>query len=180
MAPILKSQVKTTTKGDVNYARLISDANKMRSMYAAIGILEPQRVYPETGALLGEVALDQEFGTTSSGGKQLIPSRSFIRTPVDQGTQAIVDMMMMLQGKIQDGVMTVPRALATVGADIVRRMQTAIKKRIDPALAEMTLKLRQERGITGTIPLYATGFLYRSIHFAVRSWTSGDSEGVVK
>lgn len=174
MAPVIKTRVKTTAKGDATFTQLLADVRRLGSRYVAVGILEPDRKYPDSDATLGQVALWQEYGTHNAKGFPMIPARSFLRSPVDVGMDAIMALKAKLYARVVAKTMTVDKGLAAIGADVVRRMQTTIKRRIAPELAPFTLAMRKENGIQGTIPLLATGFLYNSIHFAVRSFGRGD------
>lgn len=177
MPPTLKGRVRTTMKGDADFKRLLRDMGKLGSQYVAVGILEPDRTYPDSDATLGQVALWQEYGTHDAKGFPVIPSRSFLRDPVDSAIGPIEALKAKLLRKVQDKAITAEKGLATIGADIVRRIQTAIKKRIDPPLRPYTLKMRKKKGITGTIPLIATSFLFDNIHFAVRRFGFRDLGG---
>lgn len=171
MARFVTVKARTTTKGgDPSFADIIKHARLIGEQYVAVGILEPQRRYPDSDATLGQVALWQEFGTHTAKGKPMIPPRSFLRTPVDVGRAGIEELKARLLQRIFDGKLSPATALASIGADVVRRMQNTIKKRIAPKLAPYTLEKRKEAGISGTIPLLATQFLYNSIHFAVRRY----------
>jgi len=167
MPRILHVKIKTSSKGDVTFSELKKQYRDLSRKHVTVGILEPGRAYPNTEATVGEVALWQEFGTRPKNGRA-IPSRSFLRTPFDKSTDAIFRLKTKLLAQIAADKITVVQGLQFLGADLVRRMQTAIKKRIPPPLRPYTLERRKEKKISGTIPLYATGFLYNSIHFAVR------------
>jgi hypothetical protein len=175
MPPLIRPKVVTRMKGDVYNKALIKTLKASIGQYVAIGILEPDRMYPgkvtslgySPPVSLGQVALWQEFGTHTRDGRVWVPARSFLRTPVDKGMPAINRMKARLLDKIVHGEMGFKQAFETIGADIVRRMTNTIKRRIDPPLANLTLKLRKEQGITGTIPLFATRMLINSIHFKV-------------
>lgn len=169
MAKLLQIKVKTTTKGDVAYNEVRRQVGELARQYVSIGILEPGRAYPNSDVTVGEVALWQEFGTKPKGSRPGIPARSFLRTPFDKGVNAIAALKTRLLGQIFEGKLTVSDGLARLGADAVRRIQTTIKKRIEPPLRPYTLAKRREQRITGTIPLLATRFLFDSIHFAVRT-----------
>lgn len=173
MPPIIKTRVKTSEKGDPLFKKLARDMRGVGGQYVSIGILDPERMHPDSDATLGQIALWQEFGTHTATGKPIIPARSFLRTPVDTGMAGIERLKTRLLRQVMNGQLSVRKGLEAIGADIVRRMQNAITKRIDPALAPLTLHLRRERGIKGTVPLIATRFLYNAIHFAVRDGFAG-------
>jgi len=174
MANLLHVRIKTTTKGDVLFEDLKRQYRDLSRKHVSVGILEPHRRYPNSNAMVGEVALWQEFGTQPKGGRPGIPARSFLRTPFDKGLGALFRLKTQLLGMIADDRITVTQALQKLGADAVNRIQTTIKRRIAPELRPFTLEKRKEQGITGTIPLYATHFLYDSIHFAVRTTGKDD------
>lgn len=171
MPGILQGHVTIKRRGDMDFRKLENMVRDLADQYVAIGILEATRSYPDSTATLGEVAMTQEFGTETAKGTVAIPSRSFLRTPVDKAIETLVALQETLLNRVFDEKMTVPKALGRMGAEVVRIMQTAIVKRIDPPLRPLTLQLRKERGITGTIPLLATRWLYQNIHFAVRKIT---------
>lgn len=166
--------VKTETRGNVHLDAILREFTDIAKKQARIGILEPKRTYPDSPATLGEVALWNEFGVHDRDGKQRVPARSFIRSTVDKRQEAVYKMLEKAIAGIVDEKLTAVDALRAVGVFLVNAIRSTIKRRIDPALAPLTLKLRKEQGITGTIPLLATHFLYNSISFAVRDVVSGD------
>lgn len=162
-------KIKSTTRGDVDFRDLLKECQDLGTSEVVVGIVDAGRTpYEGSKATLGEVALWQEFGTHDRRGNVMTPARSFIRTPTDNATEAIRAMMEQALVDLADKKTTVKKALGNVGRYLVRRMQDAIKRRINPPLAPYTLMKRREQGITGTIPLYATTSLYRAINSTVR------------
>lgn len=161
--------IKSTTRGDVSFRDLLRECQDLGTHEVVVGIVDAGRKpYEDSDATVGEVALWQELGTHDKQGNVLTPARSFIRTPTDKAEEAIRGMMAQALVDLADKKTTVKKALGNVGRYLVRRMQDAIKRRIAPALAPYTIMKRREKGITGTIPLYATTTLYRSINSTVR------------
>jgi len=175
MPSFVSIRIKSQSRGDISFADLIKTHQDLARKNVTIGILEPDRKYPDSDATLGEVALWQEFGTHRKDGSVMIPARSFLRTPFDATAERVFEMMRSSLPLIADDKKTVAKALAEVGTFVVNTIQRTIRMRIAPALAPYTLQKRREQGISGTIPLSATNFLYNSIHYAVRINQAGDS-----
>lgn len=139
--------------------------DSMDNLEAKIGWF-PSAQYPD-GTPVASVAATQEFGDPL----QHIPARPFLRPTVNRDKDGWVDQLgkgvkEVLAGEL-DGH-DVLDAIAAVGAQGV---QKTISEIYTPALAPLTIELRQERGNTSTKPLVDTGHLLATVQGVV-----GESE----
>lgn len=169
--PLIKPKVKQTQTGDPFFRDILDLFTHCHGSYVEIGILQPNRRYPSEEAVkgdtptLGQVAAWQEFGTHSKDGTPIVPSRSFIRAPMDHGRRGIERLKERLVQGVIDKKIPLKKAYEAIGQDAVRRMQNAILGRIPPALKPATIRRRTDD--QGTIPLYRTKWLFKSIAFSV-------------
>ena len=108
-------------------------------------------VKPDPNISLGQVAVENEFGTDTT------PERSFIRSTVDEQNKAWQRYAEKLKDKILDG-MAMDRALGIMGLLIQRDIQRKIRSNIQPANAPSTIA---RKGSSRT--LIDTGQLANSI-----------------
>ena len=134
--------------------------------FVEVGITEPNDAYPGSEVTVGQVAAWMEFGTHSKAGLEMVPSRSFLRTPVDAGLDSINKVKNQQIEKLIQGEISIETALGAIGARVQILMQNAITRGIAPRLADSTLRRKRALGQPDT-PLIATRFLYDHIGFGV-------------
>lgn len=163
---MIKTTVKITDKRE-RQRRLERVARASRGSYATCGVKDPDEFYPESNVTVGQVAAWMEFGTATA------PSRSFLRTPVDQADGLINKLRdRMLEAIITEQI-SIAQALETLGFFVSNRMKNAIYRGISPPLAEATVEnKRRDRPIKGvsptpTTPLMDTGLLVSKISYEV-------------
>lgn len=105
---------------------------------------------------------------------QLIPSRSFLRTPIQQGEDKIAKARLRAVTALLAGKINLRQALNIIGAEIQRLCVNSIVYRIPPPLAPGTLRAREKEHITGDTPLLATGQLRAGITFRAVIPRDGD------
>jgi hypothetical protein len=135
--------------------------------YVEIGITEPDEKYPNSDVTVGQVAAWMEFGTHTAKGIEMVPARSFLRTPVDAGQASIEKVKTQQIDKLIQGEISIETALSAIGARVQVLMQNAITRGIAPKLADSTIRRKRALGQPDT-PLLATRFMFDHIGFGVR------------
>lgn len=99
-----------------------------------------------------------------------IPSRSFVRSTVDEQKDAILDAGAALCRRVALGELKARQAMKLWGEDVTSRIRKQIQAGIAPGLAPSTIKGRAGggKGEGGDTPLLDTGHLLRSITYQVR------------
>ncbi len=108
---------------------------KYKEAYVSIGIHEDAGVYPgQNPPSVVEVALWNEFGTETS------PSRSFIRSTMDEKESLINKWREEMIDNILFKEWTVEKALTAMGFRIQILVQNKIKSNVPPPLKESTAR----------------------------------------
>lgn len=159
--PPIRAKVKTLDNKE-RQRRLEIVLEKARHSYVEVGITEPDDMYPDSQVSVGQVAAWMEFGTHSADGKEMVPSRSFLRTPVDNGIKTIEKVKnQQLEGLIQ-GKIGIETALTAIGTKVQLMMQNSITRGTPPPLADSTLRRKRALKQLDT-PLIATRFMFDHI-----------------
>lgn len=165
--PLIKPKVRIIDKKE-RMKRLQYVLKKARNCYVQAGIREPEATYPgdPEGATVGQVAAWMEFGTHTADGRAMVPARSFLRAPIDEGMASIEKVKnRALQGIITEQL-SIEDGLAMLGEQMVKLMRNAIVRGISPRLADSTLVRKRAQGQPDT-PLIATGFMFDHISYYV-------------
>jgi hypothetical protein len=149
--------------------------------YVKVGVTGAKASQKHEGeeATVAEIAVFNEFGTTSADGKKLIPARPFLRQTIDK-LGAAWDQEGDLERKaVISGKQTVGKALARMGERIKKDIQETIRSDVPPPNAPSTieaktasLKGRKKRkaeigAALGQGTLRNTGQLLNSISYMV-------------
>lgn len=164
--PMVHAKAKVVDKKE-RQLRLEHILKLAHNSYVEIGITEPNDPYPDSDVTVGQVAAWMEFGTHTAKGIEMVPARSFLRTPVDAGTDSIEKVKTQQIDKLIQGDISIETALSAIGARVQVLMQNAITRGIAPKLADSTLRRKRALGQPDT-PLLATRFMFDHIGFGVR------------
>lgn len=183
--PLIRPKVKVKDRKEYQ-KRLKYLLDKTKNCYVQAGITNPEEKYPGSKAnvTVGQVAAWMEFGThtregvtnTRPGSKfskrhddahwgiEVVPARSFIRTPVDEGMDSINRVKNRVLEQILDGKMSIKDGLDAIGVQLTKLMKNAIVRGIEPELRPSTLAGKRALGQPDT-PLVATGFMFDHIDY---------------
>jgi hypothetical protein len=131
--------------------------------------------YPETGELVVNVAIKQEFGGSSviDGRRIQIPSRPFIRNTIAQHQTEWLDIMTQGAEAVVNDKITFDTVLDLVGKKAVRDIRNTVANRVPPPLAPITIARRIEkysrktRTVSIDLPLNDTGHMLATLTNAV-------------
>lgn len=144
--------------------------------YVTFGILEADTPYPQATTkagrplppvTVGQVAAWQEFGTHTAAGIGVVPSRSFLRTPIDEGKDVIDKTRERVLTALIYEKISIADALGALGAAMQRLSQNAITRGIAPPLAVSTLRRKRAEGSPDTPLLTVRRFLFNHISYEV-------------
>lgn len=156
---MIKPHVTTKIKGQDKVNRLREILKKTPNAYVSIGV-HPDAGNYDDGQSVIEVALWQEFGTED------IPSRSFIRSTVDENGAKFNQWREEMIENIVNKGWSVEKALEAIGFRIQVLIQNKIKSNVPPQLADSTAKAKVAKG-RAPVTLIDSGLLLRSITFKV-------------
>ncbi|RYF12811.1 MAG: hypothetical protein EOO40_00325 [Deltaproteobacteria bacterium] len=167
---LAKPKVKVMDKAE-RQRRIEAVLRKARNCYVKIGLKDAGDVYPTQGenaqpVTVGQVGAWMEFGTHSKAGIEMVPARSFLRTPVDNGMKTINRVRVQQIDRIIQGETGIAQGLEAIGAKVQLLVQNAMTRGIRPRLAKSTLKKKRALGQPDT-PLIATKFSFDHIGFEV-------------
>jgi hypothetical protein len=151
-------KIKDTDKGAKRIRTLLSKA-RLSKARIRVGVFSDQS--RANGELTNaDVATFHEFGTST------IPERSFIRSTLDNRRAEFVRFGKALAARALDGHITLDVALEAMGLKVSSAMRDTIRARIDPPLADETLRRKGEKKF---VPLVDTGALLNSITYKVQA-----------
>lgn len=165
---MIKSKIHTKVKNQKYVDELLKKIGHRVNSYVSIGIHQDAGTYEDAGDIKGygepvsvvEVALWQEFGTES------IPSRSFIRTTMDDNSSKINAWRTEMIENILFKGWTVEKALEAIGLRIQILIQNKIKSNVPPPLAESTANAKLAKG-RPAVTLIDSGLMLRSVTYKV-------------
>lgn len=157
---MIRASTKTTDNGKDKQRKLIEVIKRAKDSYVTIGVHEGAGTYPGEGVEVYQVALWNEFGT------EHMPSRSFIRSAIDDNEGKINAWRDEMVENILDKGWTVQKALETIGFRIQVLIQNKIKSNVPPPNAPSTQAAKTREGI-GQHTLIDTGLMLRSITYKV-------------
>lgn len=166
MPRMLKTRVRITDKKE-RQRRLEITAHASKGCYAKVGVLNASDAYPGQDRTVGQVAADMEFGT------ERVPSRSFLRTPVDNAMGEINSLRETLVEEIIAGRLAIADALQQLGFFMSNRIKNTIYQGIKPELRPSTRAAkrteRKNKGVSPTpdTPLMDTGTLVSKVGYEV-------------
>lgn len=147
--------------------RLMTLARASRGSYAVVGVTDASETYPGTTVTVGQVAAWNEFG------EGRVPSRSFLRTPVDDMQPLINRKREQLLENMIAGEVSVAAALEALGFLVSNGIKNAIIRGIGPPLKPKTIERKREQRAskgpspTPETPLMDTGLLISKIGYEV-------------
>lgn len=156
---MIKLKIKTTVIGKEATERFKKIIHQYSHAYVTIGVHEGAGSY-DNGVSVVEVALWNEFGTETT------PSRSFIRSTMDDKEQVINQWRDEMIANILFKQWTVEKALEAMGFRIQLLIQNKIKSNVPPALADSTMRAKIKKG-RPAVTLIDSGLLLRSITYKV-------------
>lgn len=152
----VKYSTKDTDKGWKAFRLAMEQAG---GAFVTVGVHENAGTY-QNGVSVGEVALWNEFGTEN------IPERSFVRSTYDENEAKIAQWTAELLAEVSIGLISMTKALETLGFRYQVLIQNKITSGPPPANAPATLAAKQRAGV-GSTPLNWTKLLLRSIGYKV-------------
>ncbi|RYF12854.1 MAG: hypothetical protein EOO40_00195 [Deltaproteobacteria bacterium] len=161
--PILKGKIKQIDKRE-RQRRLEKVLEVAKDSFTTFGIKNPEDTYPGSDVTVGQVAAWMEFGTHSKDGIERVPSRSFLRTPIDTQLDLVLKKRDQVLEKVIMGEMSIEKALDAIGQKMVNLSKSAITRGIAPKLANSTLRAKRALSQSDT-PLLATRYMYDHIDF---------------
>lgn len=173
--PPLVAKIKKLDKRE-RERRLEKILELAHNSYVTAGILEPDTPYPpdttksgkpKPTVTLGQVAAWQEFGTHTAAGIGVVPARSFFRTPIDEGMDAINKTRERVLNALIYEKISIADALGALGATVQRLSQNAITRGIAPPLAISTIRRKRAEGSPDTPLLTVRRFLFGHITYEV-------------
>lgn len=147
----MASNVKDIDRGLKRFVREVQNA---RGATVEIGIHENKF---NDGLSIAEYAAYNEYGTEN------IPERSFMRSTFDEKLASINSETQRLYKQVQDGKITVHKALGLLGMRHKADIQLKISSNIQPANAPATI---ERKGSSKT--LIDTGAMRQSIDYVVK------------
>ena len=157
---MIKAHTKTKDNHPDQLKKLKAALNKYANAHVTIGIHSEAGQYTKGSNPpdVVQVALWQEFGT------EYIPSRSFIRSTIDENEALINEWREKALEALLHGKSTVPKLLESIGFRIQVLIQNKIKSNVPPPLKNPDAKSR--KGLA-PVTLIETGLLLRSVTYKV-------------
>lgn len=159
----MEVKIETTSDG----RRLQEALNKLTNCSVKIGWFEGQP-YPD-GASVAEVAMTQEYGSTSDH----IPPRPFMRPAILENEKTLSAIVEKGSIRILKNEMTIETLFSFVGAETKNKIQEKIVEVTHPPLAPATIyariKKKKNKTVTGSLakPLIDTGHMLRTVDYIV-------------
>lgn len=158
---MIKVTAKTTEIKKYDIGNLLE---RLQKGYVTIGVHEDAGYYEtssgEQGPLVAEVALWNEFGTSTS------PERSFLRSAIDDNASELNAYREELLANIIFKGWTIEKALEALGIRIQFMIQNKIKSNIPPKLSASTIASKKRKGVA-PVTLIDSGLMLRSITYKV-------------
>jgi len=156
---MIKPNVHTKVTGQERVERIKKIAEESKGSYVSVGVHEDAGQY-EDGTSVVDVALWNEFGTEN------MPSRSFVRSAIDDNAEKIGRWREEMLGKMINEGWSLEKVLTAMGFRIQVLVQNKIKSNIPPPNAESTLAAKAKDGV-GSNTLIWSGLMLRSVAFKV-------------
>jgi len=161
---MIKASAKTEVKGDKEFDKFVQQMKKIKDGYVSIGVHEGAGHYTEGNhpPEVYQVALWNEFGTERS------PSRSFIRSTMDENADKINQWREEMLENIAEKGWDIEKALDAMGFRIAQLIRNKIMSNVPPPNAPSTIAAKEAKG-EPTVTLRATELLLRSITWEVHT-----------
>lgn len=158
---MIKAKAKTTETKKYDIAALL---DRLQKGSVTVGVQDDAGYYETSsggqGPLVAEVALWNEFGTSTS------PERSFLRSAIDDNASELNAYREELLANIIFKGWTIEKALEALGIRIQFLIQNKIKSNIPPPLSASTIASKKRKGVA-PVTLIDSGLMLRSITYKV-------------
>lgn len=156
---MIKPKVSVNAKGPDRILAIEKALRDTAHLAVTVGVHSDAGVY-ESGADIAVVAAAQEFGT------EHIPSRSYLRSTVDDNLEVLNKWRQDAIGRIVDGKVEPEAALESIGFRLAAKVQTRIMSDVKPPLTEKYKRWKIRQGKPPRT-LILTGLLHSSIAYRV-------------
>ena len=142
---------------DIDYGFKDLEKALKKSGYVDTGYFANDKLYPENGMDLVEIAIQNEFGTST------IPERSFMRSTVRENERQILEFIKKEEAKVLDGKQTIGKMLNRIGLFIKSMVQKKIATAQSWAVpnAPSTINAKDGR----TTPLVDTSYMLKQVDY---------------
>lgn len=142
---------------DKGYKKLYRQLNILKNKpYVKVGLLEKAGVHIQSDLTVAQIGIIHEFGLP----KARIPQRSFMRTSFDENKEKWLKITKGLKRRIEQGQLTVAKALDIIGLMIKRDITHKI---VMGPFAPLSQRRIEEKG--SSVPLIDTTQMINSIDY---------------